>query len=65
MFQGTCSGHRVSGTGGAGNVKKEAGNQGPKANSGAKRPEPQATWRPLCWETGPTPQWPRAGLGEQ
>lgn len=35
MFQGTCSSRRVSGAGGTRNAKEEAGNQGPKANSGA------------------------------
>lgn len=55
MFQGICSSRRVSGAGGATNAKKEAGNQGPKANSGAGDWSLKPHGAPLCWETGPIP----------
>lgn len=63
MFQGTCSGHRVSGTGGAGNVKKEAGNQGPKANSGARDRSLKPHGAPCAGRQAPPPSGPEQGWG--
>lgn len=65
MFQGTCSSRGVNGTGGAGNIKKEAGNQGPKANSSAGDGSLKPHGGPCAGTQAPPCQWPRAGWGEQ